>query len=143
MNPRRFPRLGLLWAAALAPAHATAQQRAVSLAEAIALAQKYDPNVVQAEGDVRSAGAETRARYGSFLPTVSAGAGGGKSRSEFQRIDPRTGQLVAANNTTTSVNLQLNAGIDLFTGFRRGAELSAAVTQPSIVITLSTVPNYR
>ena len=80
MNPPRLPRLGLLLVAALAPAHATAQQRAVSLAEAIALAQKTDPNVVQAEGDVRSAGAETRTRRGSFLPTVAAGAGGGKSR---------------------------------------------------------------
>ena len=125
MNPRRFPGLGLVLVAALAPARTTAQQRAVSLAEAIELAQKHDPNV-QAHGDVRSAGAETRARYGSFLPTVAAGAGGGKSSSEFQRIDPRTGQLVGANNTTTSVNLQLSAGIDLFTGFRRGAELSAA-----------------
>lgn len=79
MNSRQFPGLGLVLVAALAPAHATAQQRAVSLAEAIALAQKHDPNVVQAAGDVRSAGAETRARYGSFLPSVSAGAGGGKA----------------------------------------------------------------
>ena len=114
MNPRPFPGLGLVLVAVLAPARATAQQRSVSLAEAIALAQQHDPNVVQAQGDVRSAGAETRARYGSFLPTVSAGAGGGRSRSAFQRIDPRTGQLVGANNTTTSVNLQLSAGIDLF-----------------------------
>ena len=126
MNPRPFPGLGLVLVAALAPARATAQQRSVSLAEAIALAQQHDPNVVQAQGDVPSAGAETRGRYGSFLPTVSAGAGGGRSRSAFQRIDPRTGQLVGANNTTTSVNLQLSAGVDLFTGFRRGAELSAA-----------------
>ena len=123
MNSRRLPGLGLVLVAALAPARTTAQQRAVSLAEAIALAQKHDPNVVQAEGDVRSAGAETRARRGSFLPTVAAGAGGGRSISEFQHPDPRTGQLVGTN---TSVNFQLTAAVDLFTGFRRGAELSAA-----------------
>ncbi len=123
MNPRRFRGLCLVLVAALAPARASAQHRAVSLAEAIELAQKHDPNVVQAEGDVRSAGAETRARRGSFLPTVAAGAGGGRSISEFQHPDPRTGQLVGTN---TSVNFQLTAAVDLFTGFRRGAELSAA-----------------
>lgn len=126
MNPPRLPRLGLLLVAALAPAHATAQQRAVTLAEAIALAQKTDPNVVRAEGDVRSSGAETRSRRGAFLPRLDAGAGGGRSSSEFQRTDPRTGQLIAGNTTSNSVNIQLSAGIDLFTGFRRGAELSAA-----------------
>lgn len=117
----------ILWCAlGLAPLAAQAQTRAVTLAEAIALAQKHDPNVVQAQGDVRTAAADVRVRYGSFLPSVSASAGGGRSFSEFQRVDPRTGQLVGANSTTNSVNLQLGANIDLFTGFRRGADLSAA-----------------
>ena len=118
-----------LWfALALAPASARAQPRAVTLADAIALAQQHDPNVVQAKGDVRNAAAETKARYGAFLPTITAGVGGGRSFSEFQRIDPRTGQLVGANSTN-SINLQLGANVDLFTGFRRGAELSAAKSE--------------
>jgi outer membrane protein TolC len=56
-------------------------------------------------------------------------AGGGRSFSEFQRIDPRTGQLVGANSTTNSVNFQLDASVELFTGFRRGADLRAARAQ--------------
>ena len=114
----------LWYTLALAPSLAQAQTRAVTLADAIALAQQHDPNVVQAKGDLRNAAAEIRSRYGAFLPNVTAGAGAGRSLSEFQHIDQRTGQLV--NNNTNSLNLQLGANIDLFTGFRRGAELSAA-----------------
>lgn len=116
----------LWYALALAPSLAQAQTRSVTLAEAISLAQQHDPNVVQAKGDLRNAAAETRSRYGAFLPNVTAAASGGRSSSEFQRVDPRTGQLIGANSTTNSINLQLGANIDLFTGFRRGADLSAA-----------------
>ena len=100
--------------------------RSVTLAEAIALSHQADPNVIRAQGDTRNAAADTRLRYGAFLPLVQASAGGGRSFSEFQRVDPRTGQLVGANSTTNSVNLQVAAQVDVFTGFRRGAELSAS-----------------
>jgi outer membrane protein TolC len=100
--------------------------RAVTLGEAIELAQARDPNVAKARGDIATASAARRAGYGAFLPSLSLRAGGGSSFSQFQRIDPRTGQLVAANNTTNSVNFELDASVDLFTGFRRGADLRAA-----------------
>ncbi|MEO8449116.1 MAG: TolC family protein [Gemmatimonadota bacterium] len=107
------------------------QQRAVTLDEAIRLAHQHDPAVIQAQGDSRSAAAGKRAAYASFLPTVQGGASGGRSFSEFPRVDPRTGQIVSANSTTNSINMGLNATLDIFTGFRRGATVRAAKAQES------------
>jgi outer membrane protein TolC len=111
------------------PSFARQTARAVTLGEAIELAQTKDPNVVKARGDIAAARATKRAGYGAFLPSLSLRAGGGSSFSEFPRIDPRTGQLVSANNTTNSINVELDASVDLFTGFRRGADLRAARAQ--------------
>lgn len=127
----------LLLFLAMAPFASQAQQSApppssataVTLAEAIQRAQARDPAVIQAVGDIRTAGAGTRAAWGEFLPSVSAGAVGGRSFSAFQRTDPRTGQLVNADQTINSVSLNLSASLDLFTGFRRGADLRAARAQ--------------
>jgi outer membrane protein len=41
-------------------------------------------------------------------------------------VDPVTGELNSGNNSSRSLNTSLNASVDLFTGFRRGAELGAA-----------------
>jgi outer membrane protein TolC len=111
----------------LAPASSPAQQRVVTLAEAIALAAKADPLVVQAEGATRSADASVRVAWGSFLPTVSSGMSYGKSFSALpSRTDPLTGEVITGNETLGSLNLNASAQVPLFTGFRRGAELSAA-----------------
>ncbi len=111
----------------LAPLGAHAQQRMVTLAEAMALAAKADPLVVQAEGATRSADAAARVAWGSFLPTVSSGVSYGKSFSALpSRIDPLTNEVISGNQTLGSLSLSANAQIPIFTGFRRGAELSAA-----------------
>jgi outer membrane protein len=104
-----------------------AQGRAVTLPEAIKLAERAQPSVVQAEGQVRTASAQRRSAWGSFLPSLTASS----SASDFfsggaSRIDPVTGQLTSGNSTNRSVNTSLSASVDLFTGFRRGAELKAA-----------------
>lgn len=104
-----------------------AQDRAVTLPEAIRLAERAQPGVVQAEGQVRTAAAQRRSAWGSFLPSLTASS----SASDFfaegvSRVDPVTGQLTAGNNTSRSVNTSLSASVDVFTGFRRGAELKAA-----------------
>lgn len=108
-------------------AAARAQQRTVTLAEAIDLAARADPTVVQAEGGARNAGASVRSAWGSFLPTISSGVSYGRSFSEFpSRTDPITGEVITGGATTGSLGLSASASIPLFTGFRRGAELSAA-----------------
>ncbi len=88
------------------------------------------PTVVQAQGSVRNAGAQLRAAYGQFLPSVNASTSAGNSFSEGQsRTDPLTGQILNGNSSSTSVSAGLSGSIDLFTGFRRGADVRSAKAQ--------------
>ncbi len=86
----------------------------VTLQEAVRRALQVQPAMVQAQGDVRNAGAAYRASLGAFLPSVSASGSAG--RSNVQAIDRTTGLPVPARYSYTS---GLSATLDLFTGFRR------------------------
>ncbi len=113
-----------------AASRASAQEPAVTLQEAIKLAERVQPTVVQAQGSVRNAGAQLRAAYGQFLPSVNASTSAGNSFSEGQsRTDPLTGQIISGNNSSTSVSAGVSASVDLFTGFRRGADIRSAKAQ--------------
>jgi outer membrane protein len=104
-----------------------AQQREVTLTEAIRLAERVQPDVIQAQSDVRTAGAQRRNAWGAFLPSLTATSSGSDFFSEgASRIDPVTGLLTTGNTTNRSFSTSLSASLDLFTGFRRGAELRAA-----------------
>jgi outer membrane protein len=104
-----------------------AQQREVTLSEAIRLAERVQPDVIQAQSDVRTAGAQRRNAWGAFLPSLTATSSGSDFFSEgASRIDPVTGLLTTGNSTNRSFSTSLSASLDLFTGFRRGAELRAA-----------------
>jgi outer membrane protein len=117
----------IMLAAALAHAPLAAQEKSVTLTDALALAQRIQPAVVQAQGQVLTAHAQRRSAWGGYLPSITANS----SASDFfaegaPRVDPVTGQLTGGNNSSRSINTSLNASVDLFTGFRRGAEMSAA-----------------
>jgi outer membrane protein len=104
-----------------------AQKRSITLAEAIRLAERVQPSVIQAAADVRTAGARQRSAWGAYLPTLSASSSASDFFSEgTSRIDPITGQLTSGNSSNRSLSTSLSASIDLFTGFRRGAERRAA-----------------
>jgi outer membrane protein len=104
-----------------------AQVRVVTLPDAIQLAERTQPSMVQAQTEVRTAGAQRRNAWGAFLPSLSAGSSASEFYSEgAARVDPVTGQLTSGDNTNRSVSTSLSASVDLFTGFRRGAELQAA-----------------
>jgi outer membrane protein len=104
-----------------------AQQPVVTLAEAIRRAERVQPDVVQAAAQVRTAGARRRTAWGAFLPRVTASSSASDFFSEgASRIDPVTGLLTSGNTTNRSLSTSLSASVDLFTGFRRGAELRAA-----------------
>jgi outer membrane protein len=106
---------------------AAAQERAVTLAEAIRLAERTQPDVVQAQSAIRTAAARRRNAWGSYLPTVTASSSASDFFSEGEsRIDPVTGQLTSGNSSNRSLSTSLSASVDLFTGFRRGAETGAA-----------------
>jgi outer membrane protein len=104
-----------------------AQERAVTLADAIRLSERVQPSVVRAAGDIETAAAQRRSAWGSYLPTLSASSSASTFASEGpSRVDPVTGQLLSGNTSNRSLNTSLFASVDLFTGFRRGAEMSAA-----------------
>jgi outer membrane protein TolC len=129
---RRFSLLALVSGAlvpmllASAPS-AAAQDRAVTLADAIRLSEKVQPGMVQARADITTAAARKRNAWGSYLPTISASSSASEFFSEgTDRVDPVTGQIQTGNTTSRSLNTSLSGSIDLFTGFRRGAEMNAA-----------------
>lgn len=107
-------------------APAQAQSPSVTLDEAIRLAEQVQPTVVQAQGQIRTAGANLRSARGAYLPTLSLSGSGTESYSGARsRVDPITSQIVGAN-WIGSVGTTLSANLDLFTGFRRGAATRAA-----------------
>ncbi|MGH7590889.1 MAG: TolC family protein, partial [Gemmatimonadales bacterium] len=105
---------------------AAAQQRVVTLPEAIAMAQRVQVSIRSAEGAVRTTAAARMAAIGEFTPSVNASANGSNSYSEFQRPDPVTQQILSSGTSTTSLSAGLSASINLFSGFSSRADLAAA-----------------
>lgn len=117
----------LVLLSAFAGAPLAAQERVVTLEEAIRLSERTQPSVVQAQAGVRTASAQRRNAWGAFLPSVNVGSSASEFFSEgANRIDPITGLLISGNTSNRSLSTSINASLDLFTGFRRGAELRAA-----------------
>jgi outer membrane protein len=105
----------------------TQDQPAVTLAEAIRRAERVQPAVIRASADVRTAAAQRRNAWGAYLPRISASSSGSDFFSEGPaRVDPITGELTSGNSSSRSLSTSLSASLDLFTGFRRGAEMRAA-----------------
>ena len=99
----------------------------MTLADAIRLSERVQPTVVRAGGDVETAAAQRRNAWAAYLPNLTASSSVGEFFSEGpSRIDPVTGQVLNGNSTNRSLNTSLSASVDLFTGFRRGAEMRAA-----------------
>lgn len=110
-----------------AAGNTAAQERSVTLEDAIRMAERVQPDVVRAAAGVRTAGAQRRNAWGSFLPSLTASSSANEFFTEgAPRIDPVTGQLTGGNTTNRSVSTGLSASLDLFTGLRRTAELRAA-----------------
>ena len=126
MSQYRVAVLLVLGLAGMSPA-LHGQERSVTLPDAIRLSERVQPDVVRAAGDIQTAAAQRRSAWGSYLPTLSATSSASTFASEGpSRVDPVTGQLLSGNTSNRSLNTSLSASVDLFTGFRRGAEMSAA-----------------
>jgi outer membrane protein TolC len=108
-------------------ARLAAQERSVTLPDALRLAEQIQPQVIQAQTDLRTASAQRRSAWGAYLPTVTASSSASDFFSEgASRVDPVTGQLTSGNSSNRSVSTSVAANVDLFTGFRRGADMRAA-----------------
>jgi outer membrane protein len=126
MTLLRVAALLLLGLAGLSP-RLWAQAKAVTLPDAIRLSERVQPLVVRAAGDVETAVAQRRNVWGAYLPSLTASSSASTFYSEGpSRIDPVTGQVLSGNASNRSLNTSLSASVDLFTGFRRGAEGRAA-----------------
>lgn len=100
---------------------------AVTLTEALRRAELVDPQVVQATGVLRNSGVGVKAAYSSFLPSLGTSASLGTSFSDGPaRVDPTTGEILQGGTTSTGLSFGASASYDLFTGFRRGNEISSA-----------------
>ena len=117
----------LLAGLAVLSSRVQAQQRAVTLADAVRLSERVQPLVVRAAGDLETAAAQRRSAWGAYLPSLTASSSASSFFSEgTSRVDPVTGQLLSGNSSNRSLSTSLSASVDLFTGFRRGAEGRAA-----------------
>jgi outer membrane protein len=126
MTLQRVAALLLLGLTGLSP-RLWAQAKAVTLADAIRLSERVQPLVVRAAGDVETAAAQRRNVWGAYLPSLTASSSASSFFSEGpSRIDPVTGQVLSGNASNRSLSTSLAASVDLFTGFRRGAEGRAA-----------------
>src|SRR5437764_5211854 len=93
------------------------------LTEAVRRALDVQPSIVQARGDVRTAGADERSAAGAFLPAITAS--GSSTLASTSRYNAATGQIVTVpSNTSYSGSLGLS--LDLFDGFQRLANKRAA-----------------
>jgi outer membrane protein TolC len=82
---------------------------------------------VQARGNIRNADAQQRSAYGAFLPNINASSSVSSSFAAGPaRFDPVSSQLVSGDRASQSMSTGLNGSVDLWTGLRRGADISAA-----------------
>lgn len=95
---------------------------AVSIAEAVALAQRNAPAAVQARGQLRTSASAVRAAYGAFIPSLSGNLS--QTKQSGQRFDQLRNQVVTVTNPW-SYSMGLSSGLELFDGGRRFADLRA------------------
>jgi outer membrane protein TolC len=102
-----------------------AQIPTITLDDAIRLSRTVNPGVVQAVGSVRNAEAAVRsASLGAYLPSVTGTSNANRSFSENARVVD--GEVISGGRSTNSISMGLSANMELFTGFRRGADSRAA-----------------
>lgn len=122
VNPGVGSRAGLMTLVSLllvAPTAVAQEGPVLTLDEAVARALVRSPTLMASENTVVGAEQTLRTSFGSYLPSLSASSS--TSRGSSSRFDPNLNRNVTGNSE--SYSMSLNTGVDLFTGFRRGAEM--------------------
>ena len=110
-----------------APADSLGGARPITLAEAIAMAEKNAPRMIAARGRTRTSSAQVRSGYGAFLPSLGFSMGANRRLpSEGDRTIIENGQVVVLPAEPWSFSFSTSAAIDVFNGGRRVNELRQA-----------------
>lgn len=108
-------------------AAAESDVRAISLQEAVTLAQQNAPEIVAARGRTQANEAAVRAAYASFIPGVSLSAGASRQYpSEGTSSDGGSDQAAGTDGRVWSFSAGVSADVTLFDGGRRFLELGQA-----------------
>ena len=128
MHLARLVALSLALPAVLSAQEPTAPTTpGISLRDAIQRAQMAQPSVVSAQGAVQRAGAQYRSSWGAYIPSLSFNSSFGTSYSNGpSRVNQITGEVISGESYAKSISNGVSASVDLFTGFRRGAQMDAA-----------------
>ncbi len=104
-----------------------AEPRPITLQEALELAQRNAPAIVQAMGQKRTTAAGVRSAYAAFLPTVSLSAGATRQlQSGPGRTRVENGQIITLPSDPWSYSQGLGANLQLFDGGQRFFDLRQA-----------------
>jgi outer membrane protein TolC len=129
---------GPLVAAMMAGAPLRAQTPTVTLEEAVALALRVQPAIIQARGDLDVAHAGRREALGGYLPSLSASSS--LSQNSPDRWNPQTQQYITGQKSV-SYSTGLSASLLIFDGLSRLAETRAAGA--SVASAEATLTNQR
>ncbi|HVN48394.1 MAG TPA: TolC family protein [Bacteroidota bacterium] len=111
--------------------------KTLTLNEAMTVALQHNLNVVQAANNVDAAQSAKLAGYGSYLPTLTATAGWGRSQSDTpmdSAYSPFYGGYypTGGKSVSTAYNAGLNANYTIFDGLNREMTMNKAISAKNI-----------
>jgi len=119
--------LGIVASVMLAsPPARAATPRALTLAEALVMAQRNDVGVVRADGGAQNARAAVRSSWGAFLPNLTVSGGTTKQLTGAGSTRVENGQVVITSRQPWSTNIGANASLTLFDGGNRFFQMGQA-----------------
>jgi outer membrane protein len=115
----------------------TSAVKTLTLNDAITIALHRNLNIVQAANNIDAARSTQIAGYGSYLPSLSASAGWGRSQTETPIDSTYSSSLnrniaTGGNSISTGYSAGLNLNYTLFDGLNREMNLSKALSGRAI-----------
>ena len=96
-----------------------AAPRAITLAEALVMAQRNDVGIVRADGGAQNARASVRTSWGAFLPSMTLTGGTARQLGEIGGTRVQNGQIVILPKVPWSTNVGASANLTIFDGGSR------------------------
>jgi outer membrane protein len=116
--------------------------RPITLTEAVDLAQRNAPQVIEALGQRRTSAAAVRSAYASFIPSLNLTAGATRQLPQGARTRIENGQVITLPPQPWSYGLGLGASVDLFDGGRRVFDVQQARARSDAAIVHETTQRY-